>query len=384
MIIPFNIPFTTGNELEYIKQAIGNRHLSGNGPFTRKCCELLGVKYGFGKCLLTTSCTDALEMCALLLDIKPGDEVIVPAFTFVSTALAFARQGAKIVFIDSKSDNPCMDEDKIEKLITSRTKAIIPVHYGGFPCEMDSIMQIAEKHNLIVIEDSAHAFGSRYKSKLLGTIGHLGCFSFHETKVIHCGEGGMLTINDRKLSERAEIIWDKGTNRSQFQRGEVQKYEWLDTGSSFLLSDLNAAFLFSQLKEGEKIINYKKEQWFLYSSLLKDLGNKGLIKLPLINNNTQYNYSGFYLEAKNLKEREDLRNHLIKRGIQAITHYLDLSGSPYILKNQKIQSISQNENSKRYENTILRLPFYFSLKNNQIKEVAGAIKEFYLQKELYV
>jgi dTDP-4-amino-4,6-dideoxygalactose transaminase len=280
MIIPFNIPFTTGNELEYIKQAIGNRHLSGNGPFTRKCCELLGVKYGFGKCLLTTSCTDALEMCALLLDIKPGDEVIVPAFTFVSTALAFARQGAKIVFIDSKSDNPCMDEDKIEKLITSRTKAIIPVHYGGFPCEMDSIMQIAEKHNLIVIEDSAHAFGSRYKSKLLGTIGHLGCFSFHETKVIHCGEGGMLTINDRKLSERAEIIWDKGTNRSQFQRGEVQKYEWLDTGSSFLLSDLNAAFLFSQLKEGEKIINYKKEQWFLYSSLLKDLGNKGLIKLP--------------------------------------------------------------------------------------------------------
>ncbi len=377
MIIPFNIPFTTGTELEYIDQAINNHHLSGDGPFTRRCCELLESKYGFGKCLLTTSCTDALEMSALLLDIEAGDEVIVPSFTFVSTALAFARQGAKIVFADSRKDSPCMDEKEIENLITSRTKAIIPVHYGGFPCEMDGIMQIAEKHNILVIEDAAHAFGSRLRGRLLGTIGLMGCFSFHETKVVHCGEGGMLSINDNRFSERAEIIWEKGTNRSQFHRGTVEKYEWLDMGSSFLLSDINAAFLFSQLEEADKIIGHKKKQWELYYNLLKKLGNNELIKLHVISDHTDFNYSGFFIEAGNNRERESLRNHLIAKRIQAVTHYLDLSSSPYILKNREIHRISRNENSKRYENTILRLPFYHSLEERQIREIASAINEFY-------
>jgi dTDP-4-amino-4,6-dideoxygalactose transaminase len=249
---------------------------------------------------------------------------------------------------------------------------------------MDLIMNIAEKYNLIIIEDAAHAFGSGYKNRLLGTIGHLGCISFHETKVIHCGEGGMLVINDRQLSERAEIIWDKGTNRSQFHNGKVQKYEWLDIGSSFLLSDINAAFLFSQLEKAEELINHNKEQWELYYSLLKNLEKKGLIKLPVVTGKTQFNYSGFYLEARNIGEREALRNYLIERGIQAVTHYLDLSESPYILKNNGIQSVGENENSKRYENTILRLPFYYSLKIKQIREVADAIKEFYIDKEFNV
>jgi dTDP-4-amino-4,6-dideoxygalactose transaminase len=377
MIIPFNFPYFTGKELDYTKQALENGHLSGNGPFTRKCCELLKIKYGFENCLLTTSCTDALEMSALLLDIKAGDEVIIPAFTFVSTALAFARQGATIIFADSCNNNPNIDARKVEKLITARTKAIIPVHYLGFPCEMDQIMQIAEKHNLLVIEDAAHAFGSRLKGRLLGTIGHMGCFSFHETKVVHCGEGGMIAINDKRFSERAEIIWEKGTNRSLFQKGMVEKYEWIDTGSSFLLSDLNAAFLFAQMEEADKIINHKKEQWGLYYSLLKKLENGGLIKLPVIGSSSEFNYSSFYLEAENNEVRESLRNHLISKRIQAVTHYLDLSFSPYMLKNHDIHRLIRNENSKRYENNILRLPFYFSLEDKQIKEIAGEIDRFY-------
>jgi dTDP-4-amino-4,6-dideoxygalactose transaminase len=377
MIIPFNIPYTTGIELEYIKQAVENHHLSGNGPFTQKCCNLLDVRFGLNECLLTTSCTDALEMSALLLDIEAGDEVIVPSFTFVSTALAFVRQGAKIVFAESRNDNPCIDEKEIEKLITPRTRAIVPMHYCGFPCDMDRIMQIAEKKNLIVIEDAAHAFGSRLNNRPLGTFGHMGCFSFHETKVVQCGEGGMLVINDKRFSERAEIIWEKGTNRSQFHRGEVQKYEWLDTGSSFLLAELNAAFLYSQLEEAEKIITHKKRQWELYYSLLENLRNTGLVKLPVVKREMEFNYSGFYIETRNIGEREDLRNHLITKGIQAVFHYLDLSRSPYILKNQEVNKISKNGNSRRYENTILRLPFYYSLEDNQIKEVAREINEYY-------
>lgn len=378
MIIPFNIPYTSGVELEYLKEVIDSGHFSGNGPFTKKCCELLQGKFDFSKCLLTTSCTDALEMSAILLDIKQGDEVIVPSFTFVSTALAFARQGAKIVFADSRSDNPCIDEKEIEQLITSRTKAIIPVHYGGFPCDMEKIMKIAGKYNLIVIEDSAHAFGTRLKSKPLGTIGHMGCFSFHETKIVQCGEGGMLAINDNRFSERAEIIWEKGTNRSQFHRGEVQKYEWLDIGSSFLLSDLNAAFLFSQLKSVKKTIGHKKKQWELYYSLMKKLEDKSFIKLPHINIDTDINYSGFYIETRNLSERESLRCFLNLNGIQAVSHYLDLSTSPYILKNQGLQGPYSNENSKRYADTILRLPFYYSLKSKQIREVTSAIEKYYI------
>jgi dTDP-4-amino-4,6-dideoxygalactose transaminase len=377
MIIPFNIPYSTNKELEFIKQAIENRHLSGNGPFTLKCREILEVKYGFNKSLLTTSCTDALEMSALLVDIQPGDEVIVPSYTFVSTALAFTRQGATIVFADSQSDNPCIDEEKIEDLITSKTKAIVPVHYAGISYKMDKILEIAAKYNLWVIEDAAHAFGSKYKGKLVGTFGTVGCFSFYETKIVHCGEGGMIVINDKRFIDRAEILWDKGTNRSLFQRGLISKYEWIDTGSSFLLSDLNAAFLYAQLEEADKIISHKKKQWDLYYSLLKETENSGLIKLPAISNTADFNYSGFYIEARNKSERENLRNYLIAEGIQAVTHSLDLSSSPYILKNQEINFARRNMNSKRYENSILRLPFFYSLMEKQIREIARLINEFY-------
>lgn len=377
MIIPFNIPYTTGKELEYIKQAIDNNHLSGNGPFTKRCQEILFSKFGFKKSLLTSSCTDALEMSAMLINIKPGDEVIVPSYTFVSTALAFKRQGATIVFADSQKENPCIDEEKIEQLITSKTKAIVIVHYAGLPCEMDKIMELASKFKLWVVEDAAHAFGSKYKGRLLGTIGHLGCFSFHETKIIHCGEGGMLSVNDETFYARSEIIWEKGTNRCDFLRGKVPKYEWIDTGSSFLIADLNAAFLFSQLEKAEEIISHKKLQWKLYYSLLENLKNKGSIKLPVLSDVTEFNYSGFYLETRNVSERKFLREHLLERGIQALSHYLDLSTSPYILKNQEVYKISRNENSKRYENTLLRLPFYYSLEDNQIRDIASSIIEFY-------
>jgi dTDP-4-amino-4,6-dideoxygalactose transaminase len=316
-------------------------------------------------------------MGALLLDIKPGDEVIVPAYTFVSTALAFARQGAKIIFADCRGDNPCIDEESIEKFITSKTKAIIPVHYAGIPCEMNRIMQIAEVHKLWVIEDAAHAFGSRYKGRLIGTIGHFGCFSFHETKVIHCGEGGMLSINEERFIKRAEVIWEKGTNRCDFHRGEIKKYEWIDTGSSFLMSDINAAFLYAQLKEGLSILNHRKDQWKLYWETLKPIETDGFLKLPVIPKDSETNYSVFYIITRNTEERKQLLDKLNKSGIQALTHYLDLGRSPYILQNQKGTKALVNFNTKRYQNTLLRLPLYHDLSSDQIFEIAESIKSFY-------
>jgi dTDP-4-amino-4,6-dideoxygalactose transaminase len=332
--IPFNKPYSTGKEMTYIAEAINSCQTSGNGPFTRRCQDLLLSEYGLKNLLLTSSCTDALEMSAMLLDISPGDEVIVPSYTFVSTALAFARQGANIVFVDSRSDNPCIDEEKIEKLISERTKAIVPVHYNGIACEMDRLMEIAGKYNLWVVEDAAHAFGAKYNGHLLGTIGHLGCYSFHETKVIHCGEGGMLSVNDGRFSKRAEIIWEKGTNRCAFHRGEVQKYEWIDIGSSFLMSEVSAAFLFSQVEEIRAIISHRKGQWELYFNSLKELGNQNLLKLPLYSANSEINYSGFYFTVSNKGEATKLKKYLNSLGIQVLSHYLDLSQSPYILKTQ--------------------------------------------------
>ena len=378
MKIYFNKPYSTGRETDYVKEAISSGQTAGNGPFTRRCNELLKRSFGFGKCLLTTSCTDALEMCALLTDIKPGDEIIVPAYTFVSTALAFARQGAVIVFADSRYDNPCIDEEKIEKLITSKTKAIVPVHYGGIACEMDRIMEIADAHNLLVIEDAAHAFGSRYKGRLLGTIGHLGCFSFHETKIIHCGEGGMLSVNDERFINRAEIIWEKGTNRCDFHRGKVNKYEWIDTGSSFLMSDISAAFLYAQLLEAENIFNKKKIHWEFYYKSLKEIENKGFIKFSIIPADSETNYSGFHLITRNPQERARLLNILNKAEIQALTHYLDLGESPYIKQNQPGRKSYQiNTNSRKYQDTLLRLPLYNDLTFDQISEIADLIKNFY-------
>jgi dTDP-4-amino-4,6-dideoxygalactose transaminase len=378
MNIFFNNPYTTGKEVHFIKEAVASGKTAGNGPFSKKCTEFLEAKYGFNHCLLTSSCTDALEMCALLADISPGDEVIVPSYTFVSTALAFVRQGAKIVFADSRADNPCIDEEKIEDLITSKTKVIVPVHYAGLSCEMDRIMGIAERHNLLVVEDAAHAFGSRYKGKLLGTIGHLGCFSFHETKIIHCGEGGMLSVNDERFTKRAEIIWEKGTNRCDFHRGQVKKYEWIDTGSSFLLSDISAAFLYSQLLESERIIGHRKSQWALYHEALKGIGNDGSVKLPSDSPDSVSNKSGFYLITGSRRERDRLLDLLNENGIQALSHYLDLGESPFIRQHQP--GNYNNPNSRRYQDTLLRLPLFNNLTSEQITLITDMIIDFYGRK----
>ncbi len=377
MKIPFNKPYSTGKELKYISEAIASGQTAGNGPFTGRCHNLLRSEFGFNRPLLTSSCTDALEMSALLLDIKPGDEVIVSSYTFVSTALAFARQGAKIVFADSRNDNPCIDEERIENLITEKTLAIVPVHYAGIACEMDRIMEIASRHKLYVIEDAAHAFGSKYKGRLLGTIGHLGCFSFHETKIIHCGEGGMLSVNDNSFSQRAEVIWEKGTNRSAFHRSEVQKYEWLDTGSSFLMSDISAAFLLAQIENTHAIIGNRKNQWELYYNSLKKNINPELLRLPKIPGNSAINYSIFYVILKDKLTAEKLRNYLLSEGIQALTHYLNLANSPYILKTQGTKPNTNNLNSLIYQERLIRLPIFHELSENDIIRITDTIKAFF-------
>jgi dTDP-4-amino-4,6-dideoxygalactose transaminase len=377
MKIPFNKPYTTGKELQYISEAIASGQISGNGPFTKKCHELLVSSYGFSKPLLTSSCTDALEMSALLLDIEPGDEVIVPSYTFVSTALAFKRQGAEIIFADSRNNNPCIDENRIEGLITEKTRAIVPVHYSGIACEMDKILELAEKYNIWVVEDAAHAFGAKYKGRLLGTIGHLGCFSFHETKIIHCGEGGMLSVNDNRFGPRSEILWEKGTNRCEFQRGEVQKYEWMDTGSSFLMSDISAAFLLAQFENSDDIIDRRGRQWNLYFRLLKGLDNRGILKLPQVPDNSEINYSGFYFTVINREKAEKLRTDLNSAGIQVLSHYLDLGHSPYILKAKGGRLFKDNINCTRYQDTLLRLPLYHELRDESIFEISDTIKAFF-------
>ncbi|MBE0675553.1 MAG: dTDP-4-amino-4,6-dideoxygalactose transaminase [Bacteroidales bacterium] len=375
--IPFNKPFFTGTEELALSEAVRSGHVSGNGPMTRKCRELFESEWGFRRVLLTSSCTDALEMAAMLLDIRQGDEVIVPSYTFVSTALAFARQGATIVFADSNDDNPCIDVQSIEALITPATKAIIPVHYAGIACDMDPLMSIAEKYKIAVVEDAAHAFGAKYKGKLLGTAGHLGCFSFHETKVIHCGEGGMLSVNDDNYSERAEILWEKGTNRCSFARGEVNKYEWIDTGSSFLMSDISAAFLLSQINHHEIIFSRRKLLWDLYHSHLSGLASENLLRLPVIPDHSVTNYSGFYITLPDNNIREKLRKHLNTNGIQAVTHYLDLSLSPYIKSHQAHRRQAPTVNSIRYQDTLLRLPMYHTLATSQVEFICSEIHRFF-------
>lgn len=376
-MIPFNKPYTTGAEVENIRQSIQSGHLSGNGPFTKRCHKLLEEGWGFDKVLLTTSCTDALEMAALLIDIKPDDEVIIPSYTFVSTALAFARQGARIVFADSLTDDPCVDPDSIERLITQHTVAIVPVHYGGMSCDIDKIMNIAEKHDLFLIEDTAHAFGSRYRGKLLGTFGHLGCFSFHETKLIHCGEGGMLAVNDTALITAAEQVWEKGTNRCAFYRGEISRYEWVSHGSSFLMSDISAAFLLAQLTAFDEIAGRRREQWLLYETLLYPLKGKGLITLPVNNNNTLHNHSMYHLVARSENEREALRSHLVSNEVQALSHYPDLSGSPFIASVAGQLPGQSTPNSSLFQERLLRLPLWHSLENQKIEEICRLIHEFY-------
>ena len=304
--IHFNQPFLTGKETDYIRQAVESGKISGNGLFTQRCQQFLERRYGFRKVLLTTSCTDALEMAAILAEVGPGDEVIVPSFTFVSTALAFVRQGARIVFADSRADHPNLDLDRVAELVTPRTKVLVVVHYAGVACDMDAAMALAQKHNLLVVEDAAQAIDATYRGRPLGGIGHLGTFSFHETKNIISGEGGALAINDERFARRAEIIWEKGTNRAEFFRGEINKYGWVDVGSSFLPSEIIAAFLYAQLERLDAIQDKRKQLWQTYFKELSGLADQGLVALPTIPEEASNNAHMFYLVCRSLDARTAL------------------------------------------------------------------------------
>lgn len=380
MQVSFNRPHLTGKEAHYMYQAVYDGKLSGNGEFTKRCQHFFEEKYGFRKCLLTTSCTDALEMAAILCDLKPGDEVIVPSYTFVSTALAFVREGAKIVFADSMSRNPNIDAEQLETLITPRTKVIVPVHYAGVACDMDRIMEIAQKHNLLVVEDAAQAIDSYYISprtgekRALGTIGHLSAFSFHETKNIISGEGGMLGINDERFIRRAEIIWEKGTNRAEFFRGEVNKYGWVDTGSSFLPSEVVSAFLWAQLEDMEAIQAKRKQLWNFYHELLShtDATSASSIgfSLPDIPSYATNNAHMFYLVCRNLEERTALIKRLKEHGAQAVFHYLSLHSSPFYAPKHDGRALPECD---RYADCLVRLPMYFDLTEDDVREICGII-----------
>ena len=377
MNIDFNRPFLTGKEAHYMYQAVYTGKLSGNGAFTKKCQKFFEDNYGFKKCIMTTSGTDALEMAAILCDVKPGDEVIVPSYTFVSSALAFVRQGARIIFADSCSDNPNLDPDKIEALITNKTKVIVPVHYAGVACDMDKIMDIARRHNILVVEDAAQAVDSYYKGKPLGGIGHLGCFSFHETKNVTAGgEGGLLCVNDERFIRRAEIIWEKGTNRAEFFRGMVNKYGWVDTGSSFLPSEINSAFLFAQLESLDTIQNRRKAIWNMYFEGLKDLAAKGCFKMPSIPDYATNNAHMFYLVCRSLEERTKLIAFLKEQGVGAVFHYLSLHLSDYYQEHHEGE-IPNLPNCDRYADCLVRLPMFFELKDDEVAHVISAISLFY-------
>ena len=374
-MIPFNKPYITGKEVHYIYDAVASGHISGNGKYTKLCQTYFENQLGCKKALLTTSCTDALEMCALLLDIQPGDEIIIPSYTFVSTALAFVRQGAKIVFADSRTDHPGIDEDKIEALITPLTKAIIPVHYAGIACNMDKIMDIANRNNLFVVEDAAQAIdsyftGSNGIKKPLGSIGHLATFSFHETKNIQCGEGGLLAINDNRFVNRAEIIWEKGTNRAEFFRGAVNKYGWVDIGSSFLPSEVVAAFLWAQIEQLENIQKQRKMIWSFYYNGLKQLEENGLFQLPLIPEYATNNAHMFYIVCPDLEFRTKLINKIKENDIIAVFHYLSLHQSEFY-KNKHDGRIIPN--TEKYTDCLVRLPLYYELKEEEIIRIVNLI-----------
>jgi dTDP-4-amino-4,6-dideoxygalactose transaminase len=371
-MIPFNKPFLSGNETEYIYQAVASGKLSGDGIFTAKCHKFFEERYGFRKALLTTSCTDALEMAAILVDVRPGDEVIMPSYTFVSTANAFVLRGAKIVFVDSSADNPNIDAARIEELITDRTKAIVVVHYAGVACEMDAIMSLANKHNLFVIEDAAQAIDSFYENRPLGGIGHLATFSFHETKNVISGEGGMLVINDERFMERAEIIREKGTDRSKFFRGEIDKYGWVDIGSSFLPSEIVSAFLYAQLEKLDVIQSKRKLLWTSYYDGLQPL--KDRIRLPFIPEGATNNGHLFYLVTNSANERNRLIKHLHEKGIHAVFHYLSLHRSKFY---SDIHGPRELPNCDLYSDCLVRLPLFFELTEEETAYIVSIVHEFY-------
>ena len=375
--IPFNKPFIAGNEIEYIKEAVNTGKISGDGIFSKKCQMFFENNYGFKKTLLTTSCTDALEMASLLCDIKPGDEVILPSYTFVSTANAFALRGAKLVFADSMDDIPNIDPDEIEKLITPATKAVVTVHYSGIACMMDEIKKLTQKNNIFIIEDAAQSIDSFYKGKPLGSIGELGAFSFHETKNIICGEGGMITVNSDSLAKRAEIIREKGTNRAAFFRAEVEEYNWVDIGSSFLPSEILAAYLWGQLEHLAEIQEKRLLLWNTYYDKLKSLEDKGFIKLPVIPEYATNNAHIFYFLTRDLEERQKLTEYLKENGVLAVFHYLSLHRSPYYSKKHGKRKLP---NADKYSDTLLRLPLFFEMNLDMVDIVVSLIEKFYFKK----
>jgi dTDP-4-amino-4,6-dideoxygalactose transaminase len=380
LTIPFNKPYLTGKETHYIYQAVQSGKISGDGMFTKKCHAFFEEHFGFQKCLLTTSCTDALEMAAILLNIEPGDEVIMPSYTFVSTANAFVLRGANLVFVDSEKDNPNMDVASIAALITAKTKAIVPVHYAGMACDMDAIMELANKHQIYVVEDAAQAIDAYYTGKdgiqkPLGSIGHLAAFSFHETKNIMSGEGGMLVINDPQFANRAEVIREKGTNRSAFFRGEIDKYGWVDMGSSFLPSDILAAFLFAQLESLTDIQTKRKEIWDAYHAAFAPLAANNKLTLPQMPSYASNNAHMYYVVCASLEERTALILALKEAGIMAVFHYLSLHKSPFYTNKHDGRNLPYTD---RFSDCLLRLPMYYELSAADQTRIIEVILKFYM------
>ena len=371
MMIPFNKPYCSGRELTYIEEVCRSMTMSGNGDFTKLCHGFMEKRYGFRKCLLCTSGTDALEMCAMLCELKPGDEVICPSYTFVSSAIAFLREGAHIRFADSGTDNPNVTAETIRPLINERTRVIVVVHYAGVACDMDAIMALAEEHKLLVVEDAAHSIDSYYKKLPLGGIGHLAAFSFHETKNINCGEGGMLVVNDERFVRRSEILWEKGTNRAEFYRGMVNKYGWCDMGSSFLPSEFNAAFLWAQLEQMDDIQGKRRRIWEIYDKVLRGHLPQGY-SLPELPDYATNNYHMFYLLCPSLEARTRLMNNLKNNGVQATFHYLPLHSSKYYEDKHDGRALP---NCDRYADTLVRLPLYYELSDRDAETVARLVLE---------
>lgn len=375
LMINFNVPPFVGKEMEYVQECVNNRKICGDGAFTKKCNEWLEKKTKTTKCLLTTSCTHATEMAALLAEIKAGDEVIMPAYTFVSTADAFVLRGAVPVFVDIRPDTMNMDENLIEAAITDKTKAIVPVHYAGVACEMDKIMEIAQKHHLVVIEDAAQGIMSTYHGQALGTIGDYGCLSFHETKNFSMGEGGALLIKAPESVEKAEIIREKGTNRSKFYRGQIDKYTWVDFGSSYLPSDMNAAYLYAQLEEADRITECRMACWDRYYENLKALEDAGKITLPVVPEGCTHNAHMFYLKAKDIEERTALISYLKENEVMAVFHYIPLHTAPAGLKYGRFHG--EDRYTTAESERLLRLPMFYGLTLEQVDHISKLIKEFY-------
>ena len=374
-MINFNVPPYTGREMEYIKQTVENQKICGDGPFTKKCNEWIEQHTGTKKCLLTTSCTHATELTALLADIKEGDEVIMPSYTFVSTADAFVLRGAKVVFVDIRPDTMNIDEKLIEDAITERTKAIVPVHYAGVACEMDTIMAIAKRHNLLVIEDAAQGIMASYKGKALGAIGDMGCFSFHETKNLSMGEGGALLLKDEKYIEDAEIFREKGTDRSKFFRGQVDKYRWMNYGSSYLPSDMNAAYLWAQLEMADEITNARLARWNQYNELLQPLKERGILELPFIPEGCVHNGHMYYAKAKDVQERTALIDFLKENGIWSVFHYVPLHSAPAGIKFGCFHG--EDKYTTKESERLFRLPMFYTLKEEEVDYIVSKVKEFY-------